>query len=81
MSRSAHKQQRRANITVALLAGARRNYIMLRALTSRERATVLCDTTPLALRVSWRRYGPHNLIRSFCHVAKRRVALAERYRP
>lgn len=46
MSRSTHKQQLHANITVPLLTRAGCNYIMSQALTSRERAPVFCDNSP-----------------------------------
>lgn len=46
MSRSTHKQQLHANITVPLLTRAGCNYIMSQALTSRERAPALCDNSP-----------------------------------
>lgn len=78
-SRCACKQRLHANITVPLLIRADCNYIMSQALTSRE--CCFSVTTPLALGVSWLRCGPHNLIHSFCHAAKRHVAPAKLYRP
>lgn len=79
MSHSTHKQQLHANITMPLLTRAGGNYIMSQALTSKELAWSSV-TTPLALCVSWLCYGPHNLIHSFCHSAKRQAALAKHYR-